>query len=132
MHGVARHRHHHHQQQNQPRPGPSSTIQQDPIHSKSYPRVPSTGANVRPLVSVQSEGETMRTRALTSRVLPRAGSGSSSIPPLPVTRDRREKQDSSDDESAGEEVIVRIDSPSTLTFHHASGTTLFPPHGNNQ
>jgi hypothetical protein len=132
MHGVARHRHHHrHQQQNQPRPGSSSNIQADSIHSKSYPRVPSTGANVRPLVSVQSEGESMRTRALTSRVLPRAGSGTSSIPPLPVTRDRREKQDSSDDESAGEEVIVRIDSPSTLTFHHASGN-LFPPHGNKQ
>lgn len=87
---------------------------------------------MRPLVSAQSEGESMRTGASASGVLPRVGSGPSSIPPLPVTRDRREKleDNSSDDESAGEEVIVRIDSPSTLTFHQASGS-LFPPHGNN-
>ncbi|KAJ1697251.1 hypothetical protein LUZ63_005763 [Rhynchospora breviuscula] len=134
MHGGGRHRHHSHLHQNLPRPGSSSIVQPNPTHSMSYPRVPSrTSANVRPLVSAQSEGESMRTRALTSRVLPRPRSGPSSIPPLPVTRDRREKQEdnSSDDESVVEEVIVRIDSPSTLTFHQASGG-LLPPHGTNQ
>lgn len=120
MHGGARHRH---QQQNLHRPRSSSTIQSNPTHRELSLRVPSpASANVRPLFSVQSEGESMRTRALASRVLPRAGSGPSSIAPLPVTRVRRQRQEdnSSDDESAGEEVIVRIDSPSTLTFHQAS------------
>ncbi|XP_078171756.1 sodium proton exchanger, putative (NHX7) (SOS1) [Carex rostrata] len=120
MHGGARHRH---QQQNLHRPRSSSTIQSNPTHRELSLRVPSpASANVRPLFSAQSEGESMRTRALASRVLPRAGSGPSSIAPLPVTRVRRQRQEdnSSDDESAGEEVIVRIDSPSTLTFHQAS------------
>ncbi|KAH0452383.1 hypothetical protein IEQ34_019682 [Dendrobium chrysotoxum] len=85
-------------------------------HSLSYPRVPTgTAANVRPLVSVQSEGNSMHTRLGTReafRVAP--------MPPLPGRRRRRnvEGDDSSDD--SGGEVIVRIDSPSTLSFSNGS------------
>ncbi|PKU87583.1 Sodium/hydrogen exchanger 7 [Dendrobium catenatum] len=85
-------------------------------HSLSYPRVPTgTAANVRPLVSVQSEGNSMNTRLGTRepfRVAP--------TPPLPRRRRQRnvEGDDSSDD--SGGEVIVRIDSPSTLSFSNLS------------
>ncbi|KAL8170531.1 hypothetical protein V2J09_022335 [Rumex salicifolius] len=84
-----------------------------PSHSLSYPRVPSSHA--RPLLSVRSEGSTMTTqRAREERrrsdvVQP----SSSAIIPNVI-------MDDSSDESGTEDVIVRIDSPSGLSFHHGS------------
>ncbi|CAL9156132.1 sodium/hydrogen exchanger 8-like [Musa acuminata AAA Group] len=87
-------------------------------HSLSYPRVPSRTTDARSLVSVQSEGSSLQ-----SRLAPRRSGKSGSIAPLPI-RDRnvRHAEDNSSDESGGEEVIVRIDSPSRLSFNQASGT----------
>lgn len=91
-------------------------------HSLSYPRVPSRTVHARPLLSVQSEGGSINRRPCSTD-----SAKLKSITPLPVRR-RKTKvvEGNSSDESGGEEVIVRIDSPSTLSFHHASGG-LFPP-----
>ncbi|KAJ6809520.1 sodium/hydrogen exchanger 8 [Iris pallida] len=79
-------------------------------HSLSYPSFPSSSGNARPLLSVQSEGGSMNKRV---------GSKVSSIPPLPTRRRKAALvEDNSSDESGGEEVVVRVDSPSTLSFHH--------------
>ncbi|KAJ6806539.1 sodium/hydrogen exchanger 8 [Iris pallida] len=87
------------------------TSQSATTHSLSYPRVPSRSRNARPLLSVQSEGDNSMNKRLNSKV--------SLIPPVPARRRRRVLVgDNSSDESDGEEVIVRIDSPSTLSFHH--------------
>ncbi|EHA8589906.1 putative Sodium/hydrogen exchanger 7 [Cocos nucifera] len=91
-------------------------------HSLSYPRVPSRTVHARPLLSVQSEGG-----GINRRLCSTDSSKLNSITPLRVRR-RKTKvvEGNSSDESGGEEVIVRIDSPSTLSFHQASGG-LFPP-----
>ncbi|KAF8021104.1 hypothetical protein BT93_G1510 [Corymbia citriodora subsp. variegata] len=82
-------------------------------HSQSYPRVPLN--RDRPLISVKSEGAATAVKSLEVRQFTRP------VPPPQlqhtdtlVTR----ADDSSDDESATEEVIVRIDSPSRLSFRH--------------
>ncbi|KAJ3672840.1 hypothetical protein LUZ60_006214 [Juncus effusus] len=101
-------------QKGMPRLGSSTTDS----HSKSYPRVPSrTESATRTLTKVQSEGG----ESLRSRVLNRAGSGpSNTVPPLPVRRERENEKEEESDDDEEEEVIVRIDSPSTLTFHQPS------------
>nr|AGB06353.1 plasmalemma Na+/H+ antiporter [Indosasa sinica] len=93
-------------------------MQANQKHSSSYPGVPSRSSNARTLPCVKSEGSNMVDR----RVAP--------APPVPVTaaaagrRRRRkaiEEDDNSSDESAGEEeVIVRVDSPSMLSFCQSS------------
>ncbi|XP_010936832.1 sodium/hydrogen exchanger 8 isoform X2 [Elaeis guineensis] len=91
-------------------------------HSLSYPRVPSRTVHARPLLSVQSEGGGINRRlcSIDSTKL-------NSTTPLPVRRRKTKAvEGNSSDESGGEEVIVRIDSPSTLSFRQASGG-LFPP-----
>jgi hypothetical protein len=76
-------------------------------HSSSYPRMPS---KERPLLSVQSEGSNMRRVA----ALP--------LRDAAATAQRRRKamhlqeEDNSSDDSTGEQVIVRVDSPSMLSF----------------
>ena len=74
------------------------------------PRVPSRPHDARPLLLVQSEGRNMNIRVGSKEYakLP-------SFPPL-LTRRKKIKvaEDNSSDESGGEEVIVRVDSPSTL------------------
>lgn len=90
------------------------TTQARPAHSQSYPRVPSRTTNNRPLLSVQSEGGSVN-----KRLGSRESSRLHPIPPPPV-RKAKVVEDDSSDESGGEEVIVRIDSPSTLSFRHAS------------
>ncbi|PKA52210.1 Sodium/hydrogen exchanger 7 [Apostasia shenzhenica] len=87
-------------------------------HSLSYPRVPTGSSNARPLVSVQSEGGSMN-RRLQSKDYARMAP---TTHPVPVRKRKvgNVEHDDSSDESGGEEVIVRIDSPSTLSFHHAS------------
>lgn len=87
----------------------------------SYPRISSRTTNARPLESVQSEGGSLKRRL---------GSGSSksgAVLPLPISGRRlKDVDDNTSDESGGEEVIVRIDSPSTLSFPQASGTSIVP------
>ncbi|XP_026662993.1 sodium/hydrogen exchanger 7 isoform X2 [Phoenix dactylifera] len=90
--------------------------------SLSYPRVPPRTVHARPLLSIQSEGGSVNRRLCSTD-----SSKLNSVTPLPVRR-RKTKvvEGNSSDESGGEEVIVRIDSPSTLSFHQASGGFLPP------
>ncbi|KAL6623724.1 hypothetical protein ACP70R_033603 [Stipagrostis hirtigluma subsp. patula] len=90
-------------------------------HSSSYPRVPSRPSNTRPLLSVQSEGSNLRK--------PMAAAPTEAPAPATTAGRRRRKameDDNSSDESAGEEVIVRVDSPSMLSFHQSSGAVHSP------
>lgn len=84
-------------------------------HSLSYPRVQASATDPRPLLlSVQSEGRNMNRRIGSKEYakLP-------SFPPLPTRRKKAKAgEDNSSDESGGEDVIVRIDSPSSLSFRH--------------
>lgn len=99
-------------------------MQANQKHSSSYPGVPSRPSNARTLPCVKSEGSNM----VNGRVAP--------APPVPVTaaaagrRRRRkamEEDDNSSDESAGEEeVIIRVDSPSMLSFCQSSGAVDSP------
>uniref|UniRef100_A0ACD5ZDM4 Uncharacterized protein n=2 Tax=Avena sativa TaxID=4498 RepID=A0ACD5ZDM4_AVESA len=88
-------------------------------HSASYPKVPSRASpNTRPLLSVQSEGSNLMNRK--SAPAPAAPTSAlAPFPPLAPARQRRAivEDDNSSDESVGEEVIVRVDSPSMLSFH---------------
>ncbi|KAI7743537.1 hypothetical protein M8C21_000736 [Ambrosia artemisiifolia] len=80
-----------------------------PSHSKSYPRVPPTER--RGLLSVRSEGSTTVRKTVNT--------GSESLIG-PDDRNDGHEMDYSSDESGGEdEHIVRIDSPSTLSFSRA-------------
>lgn len=89
--------------------------QVNPSHSLSYPSAPSNHG--RPLVSVRSEGSTTMRRNLDMRecavLIPK--------PPLEstITNDNFIR-DVSSDESDTEEHLVRIDSPSNLSFRRAS------------
>ncbi|KVH97084.1 hypothetical protein Ccrd_000816 [Cynara cardunculus var. scolymus] len=83
-----------------------------PSHSRSYPIVPPTFS--RQLISVRSEGSTTVTKV-----------GETAREPLTAPRgntdtiDTREMDYSSDESGAEDEHIVRIDSPSTLSFPRA-------------
>lgn len=90
------------------------TSQANAAHSLSYPKVRPRATDPRPLLSVQSEGRNMN-----RRIWSREYAKLPSFPPLP-TRGKKAKagEDISSDESGGEEVIVRIDSPSSLSFRH--------------
>ncbi|KAM0936277.1 putative cyclic nucleotide-binding domain, cation/H+ exchanger, rmlC-like jelly roll [Dioscorea sansibarensis] len=99
--------------------------QGQPSHSYSCPRVPSRPSNAQPLLSVQSEGGSLNVRLGSreySRLVP--------VPPLPVRKRKKMViQDESSDESGGEEIIVTIDSPSTLSFRQNSESLLPPNEG---
>ncbi|KAF6168631.1 hypothetical protein GIB67_005243 [Kingdonia uniflora] len=88
----------------------------EPSHSLSYPIVPSRRTRVRPLVSVQSEGAATRSKSLGAKEF----SASNFNAPVPSSSkiESRVHDDSSDE--SGEEIIVRIDSPSSLSFREAS------------
>ncbi|KAM0849196.1 hypothetical protein ACQ4PT_053881 [Festuca glaucescens] len=89
-------------------------------HSASYPKVPSRAmSNTRPLLSVQSEGSNLMNRK--SAPAP-AAPALAPFPPLVAGRQRRAiaEEDNSSDESVEEEIIVRVDSPSMLSFHPPS------------
>ncbi|KAF8021108.1 hypothetical protein BT93_G1514 [Corymbia citriodora subsp. variegata] len=83
-------------------------------HSQSYPRVPLN--RDRPLISVKSKGAATTVKSLEVRKFTRPAPP----PQLQRTDTVTRADDSSDDDSATEEVIVRIDSPSRLSFRHAS------------
>ncbi|GJN35653.1 hypothetical protein PR202_gb24448 [Eleusine coracana subsp. coracana] len=101
----------------------------NPRHSSSYPRVPSRQTNTRPLLSVQSEGSNMKRMAAPKE----AGEAATPAPPAPAgqRRSKAMEDDNSSDESAGEEVIVRVDSPSMLSFRRSSSAVQSPPPRDN-
>jgi hypothetical protein len=84
----------------------------NPRHSSSYPRVPALPSTTRPLLSVQSEGSNMK------RMGDPKQAGDTAAPEAGQRRSNKalEEDDNSSDESGGEEVIVRVDSPSMLSF----------------
>ncbi|XP_052204612.1 sodium/hydrogen exchanger 7 isoform X4 [Diospyros lotus] len=90
------------------------------LHSQSYPRVPTSQG--QPLVSVRSEGST------TVRKRHEVVFTSQNPNPIPARQhqssnieENRRINDSSDDSGAeNDELIVRIDSPSSLSFHQVS------------
>ncbi|KAK6921584.1 hypothetical protein RJ641_012091 [Dillenia turbinata] len=90
--------------------------QVQPSHSLSYPRVPSHGGHL--LVSVRSEGSATVRRNLEVRKF----EGKKPYIPLPAAakNETRVIDESSDESGAEDEEIVRIDSPSRLSFRLAS------------
>lgn len=92
----------------------SSTSHVKPSHSLSYPRISSWKAHPRPLVSVQSEGATTigQSQKLSGFIERKP------VPPLPSSRTEDHVHGDSSEE---DELIVRIDSPSGLSFRRSSG-----------
>ncbi|CAL0329851.1 unnamed protein product [Lupinus luteus] len=93
----------------------SSSSRAKPPLSLSYPTIVS--GHERPLVSVKSEGASTAKKGNDAREFTRIVTN----PPLQSTEQRtqNDEEDSSDD-SAVEDIIVRIDSPSGLSFHPSS------------
>ncbi|KAL4196021.1 hypothetical protein AMTRI_Chr04g243960 [Amborella trichopoda] len=89
-----------------------------PAHSLSYPRVPlksTKQTTARPLMSAKSEGATMNKHFITKDL------EQQTQPVTTLPGKSREIEDDSSDESGGEDDhIVRIDSPSRLSFHQYS------------
>ncbi|CAA7400804.1 unnamed protein product [Spirodela intermedia] len=87
-------------------------------HSLSFPRISATSPPPRGLVSTLSEGPSLgrKLRAAAARAFPPPPPPP---PPLPLPPPANVGKDDSSDESGGEEVIVRIDSPSHI-FSRAS------------
>nr|BAX01505.1 salt overly sensitive [Bassia scoparia] len=84
-------------------------------HSVSYPKVPSRAADTRPLLSVKSEGSTAVRKKHEEDVIRQE-----LLPPAHSSRHpSRAQEESSDESDAEEEVVVRIDSPSRLSFRQA-------------
>ncbi|KAK4264107.1 hypothetical protein QN277_029441 [Acacia crassicarpa] len=97
-----------------PRRSLSSSLRRPP-HSLSYPNIQSDQG--RALVSVKSEGAASSTKD------PKVREFTGNVTNLPAqsTEQRGSYADDTSDESGGEEdIIVRIDSPSTLSFRQAS------------
>lgn len=93
-----------------------SNCRSKPSHSLSFPRTPPKIARRRPLVSSRSEGS-----YIAKFSSPREAFGSRpEIPPLPTNRRAKVNANVSSDES-GDEIIVRIDSPSCLSFRQTPG-----------
>ncbi|KAL1568679.1 Son of sevenless 1 [Salvia divinorum] len=83
-----------------------------PAHSLSYPRVPSAPTH-RPMVSAKSEGSTTLKQKFRFQEYKQVGNA-------PEPDESRARRDESSDDSGGEEEhIVRIDSPSRLSFRQA-------------
>ncbi|KAL7000704.1 Son of sevenless 1 [Sarracenia purpurea var. burkii] len=87
-----------------------------PSHSLSYPRVPS--CHGRTLVSVRSEGSSHQARK-NLEVQDLKGQDLTSKPPTSSTKKSHVINDSSDESDTEDELIVRIDSPSRLSFRQA-------------
>ncbi|GAB4848155.1 Son of sevenless 1 [Ancistrocladus abbreviatus] len=85
-----------------------------PSHSLSYPRVPP--AQGRPLVSVRSEGSSASRHGIQQEVFP----GQDARPPSHGRKPSRIIDYSSDESGGEDDIIVRIDSPSRLSFRQAS------------
>ncbi|XP_074582072.1 sodium/hydrogen exchanger 8-like [Curcuma longa] len=86
-------------------------------HSLSYPSLPLRSVNdTRTLVSIKSEGGSLKNRLAPTGSASRLGAD----PPLQI---RKDGKDNSSDESGDEEIIVRIDSLSNLSFFQTSETS---------
>lgn len=84
-----------------------------PSHSLSYPRVPSN--NTRRPVSVRSEGSTTFRKTLDVQ----ESKQDNTVQDLHI-QESRARDDSSDESGAEDEHVVRIDSPSRLSFRYPS------------
>ncbi|KAH6790352.1 sodium proton exchanger [Perilla frutescens var. frutescens] len=84
-----------------------------PSHSRSYPRVPS--APTCPMVSVKSEGSTTLRKKFDIQEN-KQESNASERKELRLNESGARRDDSSDDSGCEDEHIVRIDSPSRLSF----------------
>ncbi|CAN6339204.1 unnamed protein product [Urochloa humidicola] len=97
-------------------------------HSSSYPRVPRP-SNTRPLLSVQSEGSNMKRLAAPKDAT--AGEATTAAPAPATSGGQQQRKamqdDNSSDDSGGEEVIVRVDSPSMLSFRQSAASDRPPP-----
>nr|BAK23260.1 Na+/H+ antiporter [Puccinellia tenuiflora] len=108
----------------QPRPRPDR-VEANQKHSSSYPKVPSRPlSNTRPLLSVRSEGSNMMKRKSAPAPAP-APAHAPALAPFPALAAGRHHRAITEDgnlsdESTGEEVIVRVDSPSMLAFQPPS------------
>lgn len=98
------------------RPQGSQSSQVKRSHSLTYPRVPSTHAPL--LVSVRSEGPATVIRGLDMGKL--TAENMKPAPPRRHENNAHEVDDSSEGSGVEDELIVRIDSPSKLSFHQAS------------
>nr|BAE95196.1 putative Na+/H+ antiporter [Suaeda japonica] len=87
----------------------------NPSHVRSYPQVPFSDQEQRSLTSVKSEGSTAVRKRLAEE-----GIKQELLPPAHSSRHPSHARDDSSSESGGDEdVIVRIDSPSKLSFRQA-------------
>ncbi|KAL5554424.1 hypothetical protein UlMin_041825 [Ulmus minor] len=87
-----------------------------PTHSVSYPNIPSHPG--RTLVSVKSEGSATVRKKLEGKKF--TGEMTQSKTQNTNSKDIHQAEDSSDESGAEDEIIVRIDSPSRLSFRQAS------------
>ncbi|XP_057777702.1 sodium/hydrogen exchanger 8 isoform X3 [Salvia miltiorrhiza] len=88
-----------------------------PAHSLSYPRVPSVPTQ-RPMVTAKSEGSTTLRKKFDIQEYKRAGNAPERKE-LHRDESHARREESSDDSGGEEEHIVRIDSPSRLSFRQA-------------
>lgn len=87
----------------------------NPSHFRSYPEVPFTDQEPkRTLTSVKSEGSTTVRKRYEEEVAKQE-----LLPPSHSRRPSRVREDSSSDSGGEDDVIVRIDSPSNLSFPRA-------------
>ncbi|ONM02454.1 Sodium/hydrogen exchanger 7 [Zea mays] len=100
----------------------ATTMTNQKKHSSSYPRMPSISKE-RHLLSVQSEGSNMKRVAALPEVAATAPAPAGAAQGQRRAMNLQEEYNSSED-SAGEEVIVRVDSPSMLSFRES---TAVPP-----
>uniref|UniRef100_A0A1D1ZEV1 Sodium/hydrogen exchanger 7 n=1 Tax=Anthurium amnicola TaxID=1678845 RepID=A0A1D1ZEV1_9ARAE len=89
-------------------------------HSMSYPLCPPMAMPTHQLMPVQSGGGSLNKSYRAGEI--------TKFPPVsqvpPRSRKFLAKDNSSDESSGEEEVIVRIDSPSRISFHQASGNSF--------
>lgn len=88
-----------------------------PAHSLSYPRVPSVPT--RPMVSVKSEGSATLRKKFDIQEN-KQESNASECKELHLNESHARRDDSSDDSGCEDEHIIRIDSPSRLSFRQVS------------
>nr|QOI16611.1 Na+/H+ antiporter [Zea mays] len=103
----------------------ATTMTNQKKHSSSYPRMPSISKE-RHLLSVQSEGSNMKRVAALPEVDATAPAPAGAAQGQRRQREAMNLQEeyNSSEDSAGEEVIVRVDSPSMLSFRES---TAVPP-----
>ncbi|XP_042501434.1 sodium/hydrogen exchanger 8-like [Macadamia integrifolia] len=90
------------------------TSQTKSSHGESYPRIRSTGVLGRRLVSARSEGAATVNNGFKTKEL--TGPNPSTLIPNRKTKKIYQVDDSSDESGSDDGFIVRIDSPSTLSF----------------